>query len=141
MTSLFQQTRTPLKRFRTIIIGLDPPREQLAERIDTRCLRMFEAGLIEEVQGIISMGFPEGSKALESIGYREALLCINGKVSFEEAVKLTQAATRQYVKRQRTWFRREQNVHWLGSFGDQAETIEKAKALVTQHYLLYAAEP
>ena len=126
---MFQQNRTPLTGFRTLVIGLGPPREQLAECINARCLCMFETGLVEEVRGILAMGFPRTSKALESIGYREALLHIEGEISYEEAVELTQAATRQYAKRQRTWFRREANVHWLSTFGNQIETIENAKRL------------
>jgi tRNA dimethylallyltransferase len=111
-----------------LVLGLDPPREQLAERINARCRRMFESGLVEEVRGVLSLGFPATSKALESIGYREALMYLGGDISYEAAVRLTQAATRQYAKRQRTWFRREPNVCWFHSFGDQRETLESAKA-------------
>jgi tRNA dimethylallyltransferase len=128
MTSLFQHNRAALTGFRMLVLGLDPPREQLAERINLRCHRMFESGLVEEVRLVLSLGFPATSKALESIGYREALMYLGGDISYEAAIRLTQAATRQYAKRQRTWFRREADVSWFHSFGDQKETFESAKA-------------
>jgi tRNA dimethylallyltransferase len=129
ITSLFEKDGTPLRGFQTLTIGLDPDRELLADRIDARCLRMFENGLIDEARRIVAMGFPPTSKGLESIGYRESLLHIGGQISYEEAVTLTQAATRQYAKRQRTWFRREASVQPLHAFGNQIKTIENAKRL------------
>jgi len=110
-------------------MGLDPDRELLADRINARCRRMFESGLVDETRRILAMGFPATSKGLESIGYRESLLHISGQISLEEAVTLTQAATRQYAKRQRTWFRREASVQPLHAFGNQNQTIENAKRL------------
>ena len=77
------------------------------------------------------MGFGADAKALESIGYRESLLHVHGQINLDEAVKLTQAATRQYAKRQRTWFRRETGIAWLHDFGNQLQTVENAKRLVT----------
>jgi tRNA dimethylallyltransferase len=125
-----QPKRTPLSGFRILTFGLDPPREALASKINVRCVEMFQKGLIDEVRSILAAGFSPESKALESIGYREALMCIRGEITAEEAVTRTQAATRQYAKRQRTWFRREPAVHWLPSFGNQLETVDAAKGLV-----------
>lgn len=130
ITSLYQHQRLPLEGFDLIKIGLDPPREQLTSRIHERCERMFKLGLLDEVRRILSLGFPRDSKALESIGYREALLCIEGRLSIEEAIAATQIATRQYAKRQRTWFRREPGTLWLQGFGNQRETYESAERLV-----------
>ena len=124
-----QPARAPLSGFRFLTIGLDPPREALAVKINARCTEMFNRGLVEEVRRILSAGFPRDSKALESIGYREAVMHVFGELSLEEAIERTQAATRQYAKRQRTWFRREADVQWLRSFGNHKETIESAKRL------------
>jgi tRNA dimethylallyltransferase len=129
-TSLYRYSRLPLEDFEVMKIGLDPPREQLTERIHTRCRHMFDRGLVEETRSILAHGFPAESKALESIGYREALLHLSGIISIEEAIAETQIATRQYAKRQRTWFRREPAVHWIPGFGNQSQTIEQAKRLV-----------
>jgi tRNA dimethylallyltransferase len=130
ITSLYEHNRCPLEGFEIVKIGLDPSREELAERINRRCERMFAEGLVDEVRSILTMGFPPTSKALESIGYRESLLYIEGSVRFEQALTLTQAATRQYAKRQRTWFRREPDMHWIHASGNQEETVEIAKRLV-----------
>jgi len=131
ITSMYDFNRRPLEGFDVLQIGLDPPREELAERIDARCVRMFDAGLVDEVRSILAMGFSADAKALESIGYRESLLHIQGEVHLDEAIKLTQAATRQYAKRQRTWFRREPAMNWLLAFGNQCQTIDNAKRLVS----------
>jgi tRNA dimethylallyltransferase len=125
-----QPVRVPLNGFRVLTIGLDPPREALAAKINARCIQMFDRGLLEEVRRILSAGFSQDSKALESIGYREAVMHIHGEITLEDAVVRTQAATRQYAKRQRTWFRRETDIQWLRSFGNHKETIENAKRLV-----------
>jgi tRNA dimethylallyltransferase len=126
-----QADRRNLEGFRSLLIGLDPPREALASRINQRCREMFESGLVDEVRQILAKGFPLSSKALEAIGYREACLFISGAISYQDAVERTQTATRQYAKRQRTWFRREPGVQWIRSFGNQLETIEAAKRLVS----------
>ncbi|HYP14292.1 MAG TPA: tRNA (adenosine(37)-N6)-dimethylallyltransferase MiaA [Bryobacteraceae bacterium] len=129
ITSLHGHGRDALEGFRVLALGLDPPADLLSSRIDIRCARMFEAGLVKEVEGILNMGFDPGSKALESIGYRQALLHLQSGLSLIEAVRLTQISTRQYAKRQRTWFRREQGLHSLRGFGNLKETVEEAKRL------------
>jgi tRNA dimethylallyltransferase len=130
VSSLYTKSEEPLRGFRIVRLGLDPPREELTRRIHERCERMFQSGLVDEVKRILAMGFPAEAKALESIGYRESLLHIRGELTFSQAVLATQVATRQYAKRQRTWFRRETGFHWLHAFGNQRQTFEEAKRLV-----------
>lgn len=127
ITSLYHYNRNPLEGFHVLELGLDPPRELLAERLNARCRQMFESGLTGEVQSILARGFPANSKALESIGYREAVLHFQGSLTLEEAIEQAQIATRQYAKRQRTWFRREPDLQWLQGFGNQHQTIQEAK--------------
>ena len=79
---------------------------------------------------ILSLGFSRDAKALMSIGYREALMFVDGLLSYNEAVERTCAATRQYAKRQRTWFRREPDVFWIRDFGFSQKSAEDA-----MHYL------
>jgi tRNA dimethylallyltransferase len=129
-----QRNPNPLQGFRILAVVLDPPREQLAPRIDARCIRMFDEGLVDETRSILAMGFSMDSKALEAIGYREALMHIRGEIGIEQAVELTQSSTRQYAKRQRTWFRRESAVEWIHGFGNQLKTIETAKRLVRSRF-------
>jgi tRNA dimethylallyltransferase len=127
MTELFAESPIQkLEGFRVRKVGLDPDRVQLADRLNARCVRMFEAGLVEEVRGILSRGVPRDAKALLSIGYREALQYLDGALSAEEALERMQAATRQYAKRQRTWFRKEPYVWWIPQFGDAEKALDAA---------------
>ena len=136
ITSLHGQNQLPIEGFRILKIILNPPREALAERLNARVVRMFETGLLEETKGILARGFSKNSKALESIGYRECLQHLDGAISLNEAVSLTQAATRQYAKRQRTWFRREGGAVWLEAFGNEEQTFETTKRLIENAEIL-----
>ena len=120
----------PLEDFEPLKIALDPPREELIERLAERCVQMFERGLVDEVRRLLACGYAPSSKAFESIGYRETILFLEGKLTLEEAIRGVQISTRQYAKRQRTWFRRESGVEWICGFGDCIETIQKAFGLV-----------
>lgn len=132
ITVLFRENASPgLEGFRVFKVGLNPPRQELAERIDGRCVGMFEAGLVDEVRRVLGLGFAADSKALASIGYREALMHLRGELSYEEAVRRTQAATRQYAKRQRTWFFRDGATKWFGGFGNSVSVIRD-----TVHHLI-----
>ncbi len=115
-----------LTGFPTIKIGLDPPRAELYERINNRVARMFEGGLIEEVEAMLASGVLSSAKPFESLGYSQAVAHLQGRLSREEAVTLTQQATRQYAKRQMTWFRRERDVQWFQNFGTAAEVQSEA---------------
>jgi tRNA dimethylallyltransferase len=69
-------------------------------------------------------------KALDSLGYRQALAVLAGTLSEEEVIAAAQQGHRNYAKRQLTWFRREPEVHWIEGFGDEAETVRAAVELV-----------
>lgn len=118
MTGLFAQGRTPLTGFRVVKLGLLPPRDALYDRINRRTAAMFAAGLLDEVRNLLAAGVPPSAKPFEAIGYREALLCVQGRLTIEEAIPAAQQATRRYAKRQMTWFRKEPGMHWLAGFGD-----------------------
>jgi tRNA dimethylallyltransferase len=132
ITELFQRPVDPLRGFRILKIGLDPDRDTLTARLNERCIRMFESGLIEEVRCVLAMGFSENAKAFESIGYYEAVQYIAGRMSKTEAIEHMQISTRQYAKRQRTWFRREPGVNWLRGFGSDIQTNEEAIRLASE---------
>ena len=123
-TELFLQGRSALQGFRVLKIVLDPERAALHARIGERTRAMFAAGLIEEVRLLLAEGVPATAKPFESIGYREALAVIGGTLSLDQAIELTTIATRQYAKRQLTWFRRESAVQWIHGFGDDPQVTE-----------------
>jgi tRNA dimethylallyltransferase len=120
--------RDPLTGFRLLRIGLNPPREGLYDRLNQRCAAMFAAGLFEETRGLLARFGPV--KALDSLGYKQALGVLDGALSEEAAIAAAQQGHRNYAKRQMTWFRREPEVHWIERFGDEAETLREAEALV-----------
>jgi tRNA dimethylallyltransferase len=115
----------PLHGYRTLQIGLDPERAVLYNYLDARTLKMFRSGLVEEVKGLLDAGCTGREKPFESLGYRQALACIQGSMTIEQAIASTQVETRQYAKRQWTWFRRDPQTQWLSGFGDSAPVIEK----------------
>jgi tRNA dimethylallyltransferase len=120
--------RDPLTGFRIVHIGLNPPRQQLYDRLNRRATAMFASGLVEETRTLLDRFGPV--KALDSLGYRQAMAVLAGTSSMEEAVKAAQQGHRNYAKRQLTWFRREPDVHWIANFGDEAETTRVATELV-----------
>jgi tRNA dimethylallyltransferase len=120
--------RDPLTGFRLLRIGLNPPRQELYARLNQRAAEMFAAGLIEEARGLLDRFGPV--KALDSLGYRQALAVLAGTLSAEAAIEAAQQGHRNYAKRQMTWFRREPEVHWIEGFGDEAEALRTANELV-----------
>jgi len=112
--------RTPLTGWHALKIGLQPEREALYDKIHKRTDAMLEAGWLEEVSRLISSGLPETAKPFQFIGYRELRSHLRGELALNVARNAIQQGTRQYAKRQLTWFRREANVHWLSGFGDDA---------------------
>ena len=123
-----ETARDPLKGFRLLRIGLNPPREQLYSQLNERCAAMFAAGLVEETRGLLAKYGPV--KALDSLGYKQARGVLDGAMSVEDAIKAAQQGHRNYAKRQMTWFRREPEVHWIEGFGDAADTARVAEELV-----------
>jgi tRNA dimethylallyltransferase len=114
--------RDALTGFRVLKIALFPTREALYSRIDSRSRCMFDAGLLQEVENLLAGGVPATAKAFESLGYRQALAVLRHQMSVEEAIADTALRTRQYAKRQMTWFRREPDVEIVQGLGDD-ETI------------------
>jgi tRNA dimethylallyltransferase len=120
--------RDPLTGFRLLRIGLNPPRKALYERLNQRAATMFASSLTEETRGLLARYGPV--KALDSLGYRQALAVLAGTMSEEAAIAAAQQGHRNCAKRQLTWFRREPEVHWIEGFGDEPETLFRATALV-----------
>lgn len=96
-----------------IQIGLVMDREHLRERIDARVERMWEEGLVDEVSGLISHGLLEGKTARAALGYAQIINFLAGEISEIEAKEETKRATRQYARRQETWFSRDERIRWV----------------------------
>lgn len=119
----------PLTGFRPVILGLDPPREQLVAAIAERTRQMFAAGLIDEVRTRLASGLTGEEKPFESLGYKQALAHIRGGMTLEAAIESTEIETRQYAKRQQTWFRRDTRIRWLKGFGNTPPIQNEAASL------------
>lgn len=122
----YSEQRTGGKRerpFRIVKIGVNLPREELYGRIDRRVELMMEAGLEQEAR---AMWPHRALNALQTVGYKELFAHFDGEITREEAVELIQRNSRRYAKRQLTWFRRDEEVHWFRPDEDEAimECIE-----------------
>ena len=107
------RSRERESRYDAVIIGLDfKDRETLYERINRRVDIMMESGLVDEVRALDSEGFRAGT-ASAGIGYKEILSCLDGCVTLSEAVEEIKKNSRNYAKRQLTWFRRNEKIHWI----------------------------
>ncbi|HKV25104.1 MAG TPA: tRNA (adenosine(37)-N6)-dimethylallyltransferase MiaA [Candidatus Acidoferrum sp.] len=125
--------RTSLEGWRPIKLGLQPAREALYQRIHARTDSMIAGGWLDEVRRLMASGMPEAARPFEFIGYRELQQVLRQDRTLENAREAIQQATRRYAKRQITWFRREQGVHWLAGFGDEAAVqLEARERLVQQ---------
>ncbi len=91
----------------------DENRRTLYDRIDARVDSMLQAGLLEEIRTLLSRGIPPKCTAMQAIGYKEFLQALAGEITVEEAAEEVKKASRRYAKRQLTWFRRNENIHWL----------------------------
>ena len=94
-------------------MAISDERTQLYARIDERVDRMINAGLVDEVAGLLAAGYSPGLKSMSAIGYREICGYLQGRFDLAEAVALIRQNTRRYAKRQLTWFRAERDIHWL----------------------------
>ena len=131
LTQAFATGRDPLTGYRLLRIGLSPPRAALYQRINLRAAAMFHNGLVEETRSLLTRFGPV--KALDALGYRQAVAVLNHQLSLEEAIAAAQQGHRNYAKRQLTWFRREPDTLWIEDFGDSPTTTALAAAQISSY--------
>jgi len=125
-----------------VLIGLDRPRDVLYRRIDDRARWLFEAGgLLDEVRRLLEAGHGPQLHPMSGHGYQEAARHLAGEWSLEEAIEVTARRTRQYAKRQLTWFRRDPRVTWLPAGDHAADAPEVVDATLEMVAQLGAASP
>ncbi|MFF4617300.1 tRNA (adenosine(37)-N6)-dimethylallyltransferase MiaA [Nonomuraea jabiensis] len=112
----------------SVQIGLDVPRPELDERIALRVERMWRAGLVEEVRGLLGQGLAEGRTASRALGYAQVIRFLEGEWSEEQAIEETVRTTRRFARRQESWFRRDPRVRWLPY--DAPDLLERSLALI-----------
>lgn len=130
--SFFRKKESKPRPFNTLRIGLEMDREKLYQRIDLRMDLMIEAGLFEEAERLYEY---RSLNALQTVGYKEIFGYMDGEYDKTEAIRLLKRNSRRYAKRQLTWFRRNESVHWF-----QPNELDKMKALVQKELELLKTE-
>lgn len=116
-------------RYGTVLIGLDTDTAELDRSIDLRVRRMFDAGLVEEVRELEKHGLRLGRTASRALGYQQVLAELDGDHDMVAAAAATAQATRRFVRRQRSWFRRDTRITWLDA--TRPDLVEAARALAS----------
>ncbi|MDV6014492.1 tRNA (adenosine(37)-N6)-dimethylallyltransferase MiaA [Haloechinothrix sp. LS1_15] len=111
-------------RYGAVMLGIDRQRDELDERVDRRVRRMFEAGLVDEVRELDRRGLREGKTASRALGYRQVLEQLDDNGDMAAAANATAAATRRFVRKQRSWFRRDRRIVWLD--GSDRDLLDRA---------------
>ncbi len=117
--SFYQKKSKYNHPFRILKIGLELPREELYQRIDQRMDKMIDDGLFEEAEALVPF---KDHQALQTVGYQEIFDYLAGHYDNTEAIRLLKRNSRRYAKRQLTWFKRDENFHWMNP-GDVDEII------------------
>jgi tRNA dimethylallyltransferase len=119
--------RKGLEGYTITKIGLHPAREALYSRINARVEAMITNGWMEEVRSLVARGVPADAKPFQFIGYSALRTCLESSSRAKvEAIKHIQQSTRQFSKRQITWFRKEPDVNWLPGFGEDPDDVAAA---------------
>ena len=117
-------------QFKPVIIGLNMDRHQLYKRIEARIDEMLAKGLIDEVKSLIAEGYDRKLTSMQAIGYKEVAEHLHGKYTYDELVNILKQNTRNFAKRQITWFRRFKDVNWFDveklKLGDIIDLIQKS---------------
>lgn len=114
--TLSEQNRRSMQNpspYNFIMLALGGDREEMYERINSRVDKMFDLGLIEEIEGLRRIGCTKDMQAMQGIGYKEVFEYLEGNISYEECKELIKKNTRNYAKRQLTWFKRDKRYLWL----------------------------
>lgn len=115
-------------RYDAVLIGVDRPTPELDVRIARRVARMFAAGLADETRALLELGLRTGITASRALGYQQVIAALDGDGTLEQAAADTVVSTRRFVRRQRSWFRRDTRIQWLD--GAEPDLIGRAEALL-----------
>jgi len=115
--------------FLPVFFGLHWERKVLYQRINQRTLGMINSGLVDEVKNLLNMGYNKNLKSFKTVGYKEPIEFIEGKISYDEMISLIQQYTRNYAKRQLTWFRADKRINWVDANKNTKEIIDEIMKL------------
>ena len=123
----------PRRHYPAVVVGLDREPAELDERVAVRVDRMWAAGLVAEVEALAADGLREGPTASRALGYAQVLAQLDGTLTPAEARERTVSATRRFVRRQRSWFRRDPTTTWLDAA--RPDLVDAALAVITARTL------
>ncbi|MGY1632927.1 tRNA (adenosine(37)-N6)-dimethylallyltransferase MiaA [Geodermatophilus sp. SYSU D01186] len=121
----------PRRHYPAVVVGLDREPAALDERIAVRVDRMWAAGFVAEVEALAADGLREGPTASRALGYAQVLAQFDGRLTAEEARERTVGTTRRFVRRQRSWFRRDAATTWLDAA--RPDLVDAAEAVIGAH--------
>ena len=134
------QSRLKPPKYSPVWLGLNfRDRAKLYERVDRRVEQMMAQGLEAEVRTLLDRGIDPASTAMQAIGYKELAAALRGECSTAQAVAQIQQASRNYAKRQLTWFRRNEAIHWL--YADEEKDLRAAALRAIQTFTPHAQKP
>ncbi|MCQ4921720.1 tRNA (adenosine(37)-N6)-dimethylallyltransferase MiaA [Tissierella carlieri] len=113
MSEYNENFRRPVEDYNLVMIGLNMDRKELYNRINLRVDIMIEEGLMEEVKKLLSMGYSKELVSMQGIGYKEIIMYLEGSISLDKSIEMIKQGTRNYAKRQLTWFRRDNRIKWV----------------------------
>jgi tRNA dimethylallyltransferase len=123
------QLPEPLPHYPAVVVGLDREPAELDERIAARVDRMWAAGFVDEVAALAADGLREGPTASRALGYAQVLAQFDGELTAAEARERTVSATRRFVRRQRSWFRRDATISWFDA--GRPDLVDAVTAVIT----------
>ncbi len=133
ITAHNRRTQAIPPKYSPLFLGLDfDPRALLYGRIDLRVELMLSQGLLAEIEGLLAGGIPEKCTAMQAIGYKEFVAALRGEMTVAEATAQVQQASRHYAKRQLTWFRRNEKMHWLVRTSENNEILTAARQFIRE---------
>jgi len=124
----------PVEWQRSLQIGLNGPREELVSRLEARVQKMWQLGMVAEVEGLIDKGLRQAKTAKRAIGYAQALAQLDAEMTEAEAIEDTVRLTQKYARRQMSWFRRDQRIQWLDY--REPQLLQQAIELAEEHLRL-----
>lgn len=114
-----------------VMIGLNMDRKNLYDRINHRVDAMIEKGLVDEVNGLLKSGYEKDLISMQAIGYKEIIMYLEGSITFDRAIELIKQGSRNYAKRQLTWFRRDNRINWFDI--DEYENIDELASVAIEY--------
>ncbi len=132
ITDLHEEHQQQKPPFNALLVAIDFPRDLLYDRVNKRVDLMVEQGFLDEVRFLLDNGYGPHIDRLRSLGYREIATHLRGECSLEEALDLMKMYTRRYAKRQLTWYRGDDRIHWIKADPDKTPA-DYAATVFTLH--------